>query len=419
MRNTAQDNSDLRLMELARRNPSLGGRNLLMEIVERGPLAEENERPNFRDVRVALRAQSLDDPDYRTRIEQADWLGRESLTMRDLYERGATIKGDALIIPAEAHELPDDRETPFITTLSYARKRFGNIEQAREFHSLANAIAGETADARMQIAVFKNYYDRVPRDHASRRDREAESAQAFSQTIEEMRVIAAEMARLETRESVEVAERESADIAIGMNVSARKINLREDSLRFPAGLNYEIRERLVSPTIPEIDRRLEKGVSRRAISSAIDNTMFQRDLRDWTEREMNERARIAGFLKSYMDERLRDPETRALNMSAIFREWRSALINTKTSEELGRAATSFLRLNEQRSEELRRHRTDPNRFPLPEVMPLTARERNLLFTGRAPDHHTREMRELRIVFLLTEILEWTNPPLSNAHSGAK
>jgi hypothetical protein len=401
MRNTAHHNSDLQLIELAARNPSLGGRDLLMEIIERGPMPEENERPNLRDVRVALRAPSLDDPDYRTRIEHADWLGKESRTMRDLYERGAGVKGDVPMIPAEEHELPDDRETPFITTLSYARKRIGDIEQAREFHALARMIAGETADARMQIAVFKNYYDRIMREHVSHRDRDAERANALSRTIEEMRLIAAEMAKLETRESVEISDREVEDKALGMNVSARKVNLHDESLRFPAGLNYETRERLVSLTIPEIDRRLEKGVSRKGISSAVDNTMFQRDSPDWTEPEINERARIAGFLKSYIGERLRDPETRALNTSAVFREARSAIINTKTPEELGRIAASFLRLNEQRSEELRRHRTDPDRFSSPAEMPLTARERNLLFTGRAPDHHTREMRELRLGYGLS------------------
>ena len=136
-------------------------------------------------------------------------------TRRDLHE--------VLILPVEEHELPDTRETPFITTLSYAQKRIGDIEQAREFHSLAHVIAGETTDARMQITVFKHYYDRIPRDHASR-NREAERAKALSRTIEEMRLLAAEMARLETRESVAVPEHESTDIAIEMNVSARKIS---------------------------------------------------------------------------------------------------------------------------------------------------------------------------------------------------
>ncbi len=97
MANAEKDNSDLRLMELAARNPSLGGRELMMEIVERGPMPEATERPKPYDIHAALKPSGPDDPDYRTPIEHAGWLGKESPTMRDLYERGAGIKGDALI----------------------------------------------------------------------------------------------------------------------------------------------------------------------------------------------------------------------------------------------------------------------------------------------------------------------------------
>jgi hypothetical protein len=63
MSKAEQDNSDLRLMELVARNPSLGGRELMFEIIERGPTPEENERPQARDIRSALKAPSLDNPD--------------------------------------------------------------------------------------------------------------------------------------------------------------------------------------------------------------------------------------------------------------------------------------------------------------------------------------------------------------------
>lgn len=416
MSKTEQDNSDLRLMELAERNPSLGGRELILEIIERGPTSEENERPQARDIRSALKARSLDDPDYRTRIEHADWLGKASSAMRDLYEHGAEIKGDVLTIPAEEYELRDDRDTPFITTLSYAQDRIGAIEQAREFHSLALTISGETADARMQIVVFKHFYDRIARDERRNRfgrEREAERSEVLNRTLEEMRVMAAEMAKLETRESVEAVEAEKVkaldstsdrDVEVAasaMNVSARKVNLRDESLRFPAGLSYETKERLLSLTMPEIDQRLESGASRESLFKAIDNTMFQRDARDLSDRELKKRGRIAGFLKGYIDERMRDPETRALNTSAVFRDARAAIVNTTTPEALGRVAASILRSNEQRSEELRRHYAAPDRYSLPAVMPLNARERNLLFNGRAPDHHTREMRELRLNYGLS------------------
>jgi len=416
MTDAEKDNSDLRLMELTARNPSLGGRELMMEIIERGPTPEEVERPKPQDLRAALKPSNLDAQDYRTRIEHADWLGKESPMMRDLYEHGAEIKGDTLIIPAEEYELHDDRDTPFITTLSYAQERIDDIERAREFHSLALAISGETADAKLRIAVFKNYFDRIARDERGKwfgKDQEAERSDGVKRMLEEMRVVASEMAKLETRESIEAAEPErigAVDAASdrgdeilgsGMNVSARTVNLRDESLRFPAGLNYETKERLVRLTMPEIDRRLENGVSREALFSAIDNRMFRRDSQYLTERELKERGRIAGFLKGYVDERMRDPETRALNTSTVFREARAEILGATTPEALGRVASSILRLNERRSEELRLHRADPARHPEPAVMPLNARERNLLFNGRAPDHHTREMRDLRMNYGLS------------------
>jgi len=413
MSKAIQDNSDLRLMELAERNPSLGGRELMLEIIERGPIPEENERLQPRDIRSALKTPSLDDPDYRTPIEHADWLGKESQAIRDLYEHGAEIKGDVLTIPAEEYELRDDRETPFISTLSYAQERIGDLERAQEFHALALAIGGETADTRMRIAVFKHYYDRIARDERGNRfgqDREGERSEKLERTIEEMRVMAAEMAEFETRESVESIEAEKAgelasdeDRSVEgfegkMSVASRKVNLRDESLRFPAGLSYETKERIVIKTIPEIDHRLESGVSRDSLFKAIDNTFFHFAAHDLTNHELEERSKSATFLKGYIDARLRDPETRALNTSTVFREARATIINSTTPEALGRAAALVLRSNQQRSEELRRHRADPNRYSPPEVMPLNVWERNLLFNGRAPDHHTREMRDLRLSY---------------------
>ncbi len=542
-------------MELAARNPSLGGRELLQEIIERGPMPEEGEHPQARNPRAALVSHEPDHPDYRTPVEQANWLDRESRMMRDLYEHGAGMKGEVLVIPAEDYELSEERETPFITTLSYALEKIGDREQAREFHSLGLAISGETADARTQIAVFKTYYDRImrgEREDRFRKGNEDERVEVLTQTLEEMRVIADEMARLETRESidaVQTAENREDDIPEGrLNTAARRISLRDESLRLPAGLSYEQKERLVSRTIPEIDHRLERGVNRETLFRAIDRTMFRPDpteytrklaeltgmpkdgnperavsteeylesqrtllrlcekehlhlrelkatrdgnelephedarlgqvdnlarrlrqgmgrnvsddqpdraahsrlfvslpergvgenafrlpvssirvfetmakivageklsLQTWagkkgpevrlelTERETDERSRIGAFLKNYVGERLRDPETRALNTSSVFRDARASLFNTTTHEALGRVAADLLRVNERRSEELRRHRAAPEKHPLPTVMPLNTRERNLLFNGRAPEHHTPEMRELRLNYGLS------------------
>jgi hypothetical protein len=406
-RESRQRHSDLRLMELADRNPSLGGRELLLEVIERGPEPEDVERPHARDVYAALSVRSLDDPDYRTQPEHADWIGRESKLMRDLYERGAEVKGDVLVIPAEEHELPEDRETPFITSLSYAINEIKDAEKAAEFHSLAHKIGGETADARTQIVVFKTFYDRITRDGRGSLIDEESRPNVLSQTLDEMRRLAAEMEKLETRESVEVGRDEEPRMderGIDFSVASRKIRLDEDAMRFPAGLTYEVKEQFVGDTFPEIDKRLESGASRAMLFAAIDGGFRRRDEndgRDLTEQERSERLKVADFLKRYIDERLRDPETHALNTSAEFRQARAEFIAAKTTEDLGRVAETFLRNNHQRSQELRLHLADPDRHPRPVAAPLDWSQRNLLFNGRAPEHHTSEMRELRINYGLS------------------
>jgi hypothetical protein len=109
--------ADEHLMKVAARHPSLAGRELIREILTRGPEPEATEQPKATDLRTAFSPRSLDHSDYRSLPEQADRLGKESQEMRDLFERGAVIKGETLIIPAEGHELPEERDQPFNCSL--------------------------------------------------------------------------------------------------------------------------------------------------------------------------------------------------------------------------------------------------------------------------------------------------------------
>ena len=399
--------SDLRLMELAERNPSLGGRDLLRTIIERGAHPEAHEPSRVRDLREALRPRSLDDSDYRTPVEQAQHLNQTSQDLRDLYERGAVLKGDTLVLPAEAHELAEEKAAPFLTTFAYAQQKIAQPEQAKEFYELARAISGQTADARTELTVFRIYYDRLNRDEQGKklgREDEAGRTQAVERTLTEMRALAQEMSQLETRTSVEVGplpagktegdERSNSTL----NVAARVVDLRDESIRFPAGLSFATKERLLTKTLPELDYRLEHGVPRDELHRAIDRRMARPD----AEIEREKLTEIGSFLKAYLDERLRDPETRALHSSAVFRDARTVIINARTPAELSHSAEDFLRTNRRRSEELRQHLADPAQYPPPAQRPLDARERNLLFYGRAPEHHTAEMRELRIHYGLTK-----------------
>lgn len=406
--------SDERLLEIARRNPSLGGRELTQEIILRGAAPSSDERPRVTDIRAALRVPPVEESDYRTPPEHADWLGKESQELRDLYERGTSVKGDTLIIPAEEYELREEQEQPFLTSLSYALNKIADREQAQEFHTLAHTIAGENADARTELEVFRHYYQQL------RQDRQEDS---LLRTLSEMRLLAEEMAKLETRESVDavapmvsledrnalqrgtasdfhsVAEHEPEIVPSGFNIAARKVKLREEALQFPPTLSNETKERLVTNTLPAIDRQLETGSSRKAIFQAIDTTLWVREVpRSDDERE--ERIHTGRFLKEYVEERLKDPETRALNRSQAFRVAHQQINSTRTPEELSHVAESLLRENFARSKESRAIKIGTDRTS-PTEQPLTARERNLLFYGRAPEHHTPEMRVLRYAWGLS------------------
>ncbi len=391
------------LINAARHTPSIAGRELIQEIILRGPAREPEERPEATDLHAAFKTPSFDDTDFRTQPEQADWLGTHSHELRDLYERGAQIKDGVLIIPAEEHELPEDRDLPFIITLSYAHARIQNPQQATEFYELARTIAGETASPEMEREVFRHYYAQIRGgDHSEGRAAELEK------TLGEMRLLADEMSKLETRDSVEVAppevspeearavgfdeDREVEIIGGAFNTAARKVRLDGESLRLPAGLGLEAKERLVTNTLPAIDRLLESGKKQDVIIAAINEKIYDKEL---SEEEREERFKTGVFLKAYVDERLKDPETRALNKSAAFRLAHSKIIEARTPEEFSRAAKNLLRENLQRDTAFRLHQADPERHPKPETAPLGARERNLLFFGRAPEHHTPEMRELR------------------------
>lgn len=112
-------------------------------------------------------------PEDRTRAEHADHLGRTNKTARELYERGADVYGDILVLPLDPHEREQARDEIKISSLTYAVNTFERFIEDRneaqrtaaEFVELANAIAGRTADSDLRLAVFRTYYDRVRRDH--------------------------------------------------------------------------------------------------------------------------------------------------------------------------------------------------------------------------------------------------------------
>jgi predicted NAD-dependent protein-ADP-ribosyltransferase YbiA (DUF1768 family) len=425
--------SDEILLEANRRNPSIAGRELVQELILRGPTPEPVNPPEpLDDIREALKDRQVDDSYYNSQPEKADWLGEHSQELRDLYERGATIKDNVLVVPAEGHELNNltaDR-APFINERRYVHQEITDPEKADEFYHLAKTIAGKTANTKAEIEYFRYFYNQIKHDGEGlyiKPDQQEAREEALDKTLVEMRALAGEMEKLETLVSVEARrpnavssleqvreaefnashddeeperwtkveelapeiegdEEETHEVETDsyvFNTAARKASLNDERLRFPAGLTFEDRKSLVETYLPNVDAKIEGGRREAAIIGDI-NRMVE----DWNHKlpeggaarqNLSDKyGAIGSFLKAYTRERLKDPETRALNASEAFRNARELITEARNPEELNRASRAILKSND-----------------------FNWRERALLFFGRAPAHHTPEMRELRCSWGLT------------------
>jgi hypothetical protein len=263
-------------------------------------------------------------PEGSARAQHAGYLHRLNLEARDLYERGATLAGDTLVIPREANSTPDSADQIRLGTLAHAVQAFTPLigleapEKAQEFVALGRDIAGRTADGDTRLIVFREFYRQVQRDDDGRLRTPAEQAAQLDIVLEQMRKLAGAMRGQEwTREPVEMvaledwervfearqrsqeyeaggrlgylsgenagpefgAEREGREQdnareldeerAIGSgfaaSVSYERIALNQLPPRLPADLTQEQEERLRYEVLPALDRQIESGVRPRDI----------------------------------------------------------------------------------------------------------------------------------------------------------
>ncbi len=104
---------------------------------------------------------SIYDDDYRTRLEQADYLGSISQDLRERYERGESNYDYARVIPIEEHEAPDKGDQFKVNQLSYAYDKIASPRLAVLCHKYFMMIAGEDAGPGAEIDICKHYYDRI------------------------------------------------------------------------------------------------------------------------------------------------------------------------------------------------------------------------------------------------------------------
>ena len=148
----------------------------------------------------------LDDTNGRSQSEHASYLNGQTQFLRDLYERGGTIKDGVLVIPKEIQELKSPLR---ITTQEYGVKRLEpviGLERSREFVpqilEYGKAIAGGGADRETEAKVFRWIYDALDGkqqflDRSKEESRTESAVERFERTLDDVASLAEEMSRLE------------------------------------------------------------------------------------------------------------------------------------------------------------------------------------------------------------------------------
>lgn len=267
--------------------------------------------------------------DGRTRAEHAGFLHHTNQSARDLYERGAGIYGDTLIIPREASGLAQGADTIRIGTHEHAVKNFSRFvsdprelgEKATEFVELGKQIAGRTADRHTRLVVFRTYHDRITKNETGKFRPAHEQRTALDGVLEEMRVLARSMRAEEWTndkgfEFIEVgeweenlaAQRHEIDHETHDGLTAHLGELDEglyrehdgeerfqsfvmtgehDSLRLddfpprlPESISKEDVELLRREILPRLDRQIEMGVPPRNIIAALERERREEEMRE-------------------------------------------------------------------------------------------------------------------------------------------
>jgi hypothetical protein len=278
--------------------------------------------------------EKINETDGRNRSEQASYLGQFSQFTRDTYERGASIVDGNLIVPQE--KLTDSPALA-ITTESYAVSRIGKILQdeskAKELAPVVieygNKIAGITADGETKLKVFGWMYDSLEGKSDFGAQEEGEKPK-FEETLENIRGLAEEMHSLEpldktefvplaeiehsysaesfyenkgdnlnqaeiyeeaiSLETVEQQHAESFEIESGGKINTEgfeRIELRADVPRIPEDYTQTEISELINETLPEIDRKLENGITPKEILAPFNEAVWQSASEDAQKRLEN------------------------------------------------------------------------------------------------------------------------------------
>lgn len=336
--------------------------------------------------------EKINQTDGRNRSEQASYLGKISQFVRDVYEHGGNVIEGKLIIPKENLSA----SAPLaVTTSEYAVKKLGEIlnneAKAKEIAPMiveyGNKIAGLSADGETKLKVFNWIYDSL-QGKSEFLDREGETKQIetnkFDHTLNEISRLAADMHELEPLDRIEFVplagfeteiepreivfdyadenrliqeiyeeavsrdagleiEKENQfageiayDFEKGEKINAEtfeRIDLSENAPRLSEEFSESEITRLLTKTLPEIDRRLENGEPVKEILGDFHQIVRQSAKDDALNRleQIYKKQTITNLESRLLDKRLSAQQKE--NLESEIGRWQ-AVILTPTQEDL-------------------------------------------------------------------------------------
>lgn len=388
--------------------------------------------------RLELILAKLEDTEGRNRSEHASHLNGHSQWVRDLYERGATVRNGVLISPKEN---PSPSLPLAVTTNEYAVNKLSKLVSESRAKELApqivehgQKIAGTTADRDTKIKVFNWLYEALEGRSGllntnGRVSEAASKEERFERTLNEIASLAEEMSKLEPsdrsvpveqlvefegnekEQTVDDPSHEKAyedasspeehvtliesDHIIGGTQEFERVQLEDTTLfRLADDMSKKELDRWIDVRLPVLDELLESGTT-------IDEILkpFQKNLHHATKEGSAEKQFAIDdlrFASAYIERQLKQPESRLRHVNTRYRNY-AVMLETATSRDEVMEAASKIRLENAKVGS--QWKTLPEAEKTKTPPPLSQKEMQFLFTEASPRHYTSEMTAAKLSYM--------------------
>lgn len=375
--------------------------------------------------RSDLLLSKLDDTNGRNQSEHASYLNGQNQMLRDLYERGGTVKDGILIIPKDIQELKSPLQ---IATQEYGVGRLEPLigsERSREvvpqLLEYGKAIAGSSADRETEAKVFRWIYDALDGkreflEEAKEESRTESSVERFERTMHEIAKVAEEMKGLEVSDysfqhepleesyvqaNAHVIDGSFEDIADHVNdlASERDLEHVHSTLGFErvelestplnllaAEMSAEEFQHWAKVRLPALDDALENGI-KPSITIKLLKARVEKAIQRGTE-TMALSLEDLRFASAYLEHQLKQPETRLRHFNERYRDYAQMLDRCQSREDVIEVS-SRIRIENASAGMLAEQ--NGKGHDSKSLTALTSKELQMLLTEQSPRHYTSEM----------------------------